>query len=134
MAHYALLDNNLVINVIVGVDENEGGEDWEQVYGERLGMVCKRTSYNTSHGVHRNGGTPFRKNYAGIGFTYDEERDAFIPPKPLGSFVLNEETCDWEPPYPMPDLEEGQNGYYRWNEEAYHEDNANGWEYVDLTE
>lgn len=132
MAHYALLEDNIVIQVITGLDE-DGEEDWEQVYGERMGMVCKRTSYNTVGGVHRTGGTPFRKNYAGIGYSYDEQRDAFIPPKPLDSFVLNEETCLWETPYPAPDLEEGQNGYYRWNEEAYQADNTKGWEFVDLT-
>ena len=132
MAHYALLEDNIVIQVITGLDEG-GEEDWEQVYGERLGYVCKRTSYNTVGGIHKNGGTPFRKNYAGIGYSYDEQRDAFIPPKPFDSFVLNEETCIWEPPYTQPILEDGQNGYYRWNEELYQADNTKGWEFVDLT-
>ena len=99
MAHYAFLDtNNIVTEVIVGKDENTEGVDWEQHYGDFRGQTCKRTSYNTSGGVHALAGTPFRKNYAGLGYTYDASRDAFIPPKPLESWVLNEETCLWEDP------------------------------------
>jgi len=106
MAHYAFLDsNNIVTEVIVGKDEGEGGIDWEQHYGEFRGQTCKRTSYNTRGGVHSNGGTPYRKNYAGIGYTYDAGRDAFIPPKPFASFVLNETSCTWEAPVPMPVVE-----------------------------
>lgn len=97
MAHYAFLDeNNIVTEVIVGKDEGENGIDWELWYAQFRDQVCKRTSYNTQGGVHLNGGTPFRKNYAGIGFTYDETRDAFIPPKPDGDWTLNENTCLWE--------------------------------------
>ena len=102
MAHYAYLDgNNVVTMVIVGRDEGELGMDWEAYYG------AKRTSYNTRGGVHYNKETnepsvdqskAFRKNYAGIGFTYDPVRDAFIPPKPDETWVLNETTCLWEPP------------------------------------
>jgi hypothetical protein len=96
MAHYAFLDlNNIVTEVIVGKDEGEGGIDWEQHYGDFRGQTCKRTSYNTYGGVHSNGGTPYRKNYAGIGFTYDSERDAFIPPKPHPDFLFNEDSCTW---------------------------------------
>jgi len=106
MAHYAFLDsNNIVTEVIVGKNEGEGGIDWEQHYGEFRGQTCKRTSYNTSGGAHNNGGTPYRKNYAGIGYTYDADRDAFIPPKPFASFVLNETSCTWEAPVPMPVVE-----------------------------
>jgi hypothetical protein len=91
MAHYAYLnENNIVVGVIVGRNEGEDGIDWEQYYG------AKRTSYNTFAGKHISGGTPFRKNYAGIGYSYDLARDAFIPPKPDGEYVLNEETCQWE--------------------------------------
>ncbi|NDC49510.1 MAG: hypothetical protein EBZ61_10610 [Micrococcales bacterium] len=91
MAHYAFLDHsNCVTDVITGRDEGEEGIDWEQWYGEFRGQVCKRTSYNTYAGEHRLGGEPFRKNYAGIGYTYDAQRDAFIPPKPFASWVLNE--------------------------------------------
>ena len=103
MAHYAFLDsNNIVTEVIVGKDEGENGIDWEQHYGEFRGQVCKRTSYNTCGGVHSNNGTPLRKNYAGIGFTYDAERDAFIAPEPEGNIGFDEETCKWI----MPPLEE----------------------------
>ena len=92
MAHFAKLDeNNVVIFVTVGRDE-----DNEQELTERTGDVYKQTSYNTQGGVHLLGGTPFRKNYAGLGYTYDEQRDAFIAPKPEGNFILNEETCLWE--------------------------------------
>ena len=115
MAHYAFLDgNNIVTEVIVGKDEGEQGIDWEQWYGNFRGQVCKRTSYNTSGGVHSSGGTPFRKNYAGIGYTFDEARDAFIPPKPFVSWVLNEDTCLWDAPVAMPT----DGGFYNWDEEA----------------
>ena len=84
MAHYAFLDqNNIVVEVIVGKDEGELGIDWEQHYGEFRGLTCKRTSYNTFGNVHTNGGVPYRKNYAGIGYTYDEQEDEFIPPQPI---------------------------------------------------
>jgi hypothetical protein len=114
MAHYAFLDtNNIVTEVIVGKDEGEDGIDWEQHYGEFRGQTCKRTSYNTSGGVHTSGGTPYRKNYAGIGYSYDSSRDAFIPPKPFASWSLNETSCVWEAPTPYP-----ANGkVYSWNEE-----------------
>jgi hypothetical protein len=100
MAHYAQLDeNNIVVQVIVGVDEPHDGE---AIYFQTTGKVWKKTSYNTSGGVHLLGGTPFRKNYAGIGFTYDAQRDAFIPPKPYASWSINEQTCQWDAPVPMP--------------------------------
>ena len=103
MAHYTFLDqNSIVTEVIVGKDEGEDGVDWESHYGAFRGQVCKRTSYNTSGGVHRLGGAPFRKNYAGIGYTYDAERDAFIPPKPYASWLLNEDTGLWDAPVPYP--------------------------------
>lgn len=116
MAYYAFLDeNNIVTEVITGVDENiiqtdidgtqVGGttEAWEQFYGNFRGQVCKRTSYNGN----------IRKNYAGIGFTYDATRDAFIPPKPFNSWVLDEEKCNWVAPFPEP-----TNGKkYYWSED-----------------
>ena len=103
MAHYAFLDtNNIVTEVIVGKDEGEDGIDWEQHYGEFRGQTCKRTSYNTNGGVHTSGGTPYRKNYAGIGYTYDSGRDAFIPPQQFASWTLNETSCIWEAPTPKP--------------------------------
>jgi hypothetical protein len=78
--------------------------------------IWKQTSYNTHGGVHSSGGTPFRKNHAAIGYTYDENRDAFIPKKPFNSWILNEDTCLWNPPVAMPTtiLEDDQ--YYSWNE------------------
>ena len=117
MAHYALLDeNNKVVQVITGVDENEliEGKTPEQWYGEFHGKTCKRTSYNTVGNQHNAGGVPFRKNYAGIGFTYDEEFDAFIPPRPYDSWKLNYETYVWYAPIPMPEREEGF--VHRWSE------------------
>lgn len=118
MAHYALLDeNSIVTQVIVGRDENDlpdGIADWESYYGNNFNQVCKRTSYNTVGGVHELDGTPFRKNYAGIGYVYDAEKDAFIPPKPYSSWVLNEDTCLWNAPVEAP-LEGGP---YAWNEET----------------
>jgi len=103
MAHYAFLDeNSIVTEVIVGKDEGEDGIDWEQHYSDFRGQVCKRTSYNTQGGIHSSGGTPYRKNYAGIGYSYDADRDAFIPPKPFDSWLLNEDSCLWEAPTPYP--------------------------------
>jgi len=111
MAHYAFLDeNNIVTEVITG--KQEGNFNWEQQYGSFRGQLCKRTSYNTVGGVHKLGGTPFRKNFAGIGYTYDEDRDAFIPPQPYPSWLLNETTCLWEAPVAYPT--DGQ--IYKWNE------------------
>ena len=103
MAHYAFLDsNNVVTEVIPGRDEGADGIDWEQAYGEVRNQVCKQTSYNTCAGQQLRGGIPFRKNYAGIGYTYDAQRDAFIAPQPFASWVLDEETCVWDAPAPMP--------------------------------
>jgi hypothetical protein len=108
MAHYALLnENNIVTQVIVGRNENDlidGVSDWETYYGKFHGQVCKRTSYNAN----------IRKNYAGIGFTYDEDRDAFIPPQPFPSWLLDEDTCQWQAPVPYP---EDDTVIYQWNEE-----------------
>jgi hypothetical protein len=123
MAHYAFLDeNNIVTEVIVGKNEGEEGINWEQHYGSFRGQLCKRTSYNTVNGIHSLGGTPFRKNYAGIGMTYDETRDAFIPQKPYNSWILNEQTCNWEAPVARPD----DNNIYTWNEEILNWELING--------
>ena len=120
MAHYAYIDdNNLVTSVIVGPDEGsepEGVESWEQYFSAKGKGQALRTSYNTRGGVHYNPETgepsedqpqALRCNYAGIGFTYDEGRDAFIPPKPFESWVLDEGTCLWQAPTPMPESEHG---------------------------
>jgi hypothetical protein len=107
MAHYAFLDgDNVVTEVIVGIDETEliEGESPESWYGKFRSQTCVRTSYNGN----------IRKNYAGIGYTYDEERDAFIPPKPFASWVLDEETCQWEAPVAYPT--DGE--LYSWDEDA----------------
>ena len=110
MSHFAKLDeNNIVIFVTRGRQEDDGLED---ELSARTGDTYKQTSYNTCGGIHLLGGTPYRKNYAGIGYTYDQTRDAFIPPKPFPSFVLNETTCLWDAPVPMPD--EGQ---WTWDED-----------------
>ena len=77
--------------------------------------IWKQTSYNTHGGVHSSGGTPLRKNHAGIGFIYDENRDAFIPPKPFNSWILNEDTCNWESPIPLPS-DASIDKRYKWNE------------------
>jgi hypothetical protein len=106
MGHFAKVVDGLVTQVIVAepdffatfVDSSPG--EWIQ------------TSYNTLGGVHQLGGTPLRKNYAGIGYTYDRIRDAFIPPQPYASWTLNEETCLWESPTPYPT--DGK--FYEWNE------------------
>jgi hypothetical protein len=106
MAHYAFLDNdNIVTEVIVGIDETEliEGKDPETWYGEFRGQTCKRTSYNGN----------YRKNYAGLGYKYDEVLDAFVPPKPYESWILNEDTALWEAPTAYPD--DGES--YTWNEE-----------------
>lgn len=115
MAHYAFLDeNNIVTEVITGRDETEvveGISDWEEYYGNRRGVRCVRTSYNGN----------IRKNYAGIGYTYDEGRDAFIAPQPFPSWVLDEDTCLWHPPINYPN--DGQD--YSWNEETQSWDQIN---------
>jgi hypothetical protein len=107
MAHYAFLTNNIVTEVIVGVDESEllEGLTPEEWYGNFRGQRCIRTSYNGR----------IRKKYAGIGDSYDEARDAFISPKPYPSWVLDEETCQWQAPIPMPIDNEK---LFIWNEET----------------
>ena len=123
MASFAKIGlNNKVIEVLSVV--NEVLHDSNGVEQESIGVdfltkltgwsIWKQTSYNTFAGVHKLGGTPFRKNHASIGYTYDEDRDAFIPKKPFNSWVLNEETCRWEAPIALPDTE----NRYNWNEET----------------
>ena len=123
MASFAKIGlNNKVIEVQSVV--NEVLHDSNGVEQENIGIdflskltgwsIWKQTSYNTRGGVHKLGGTPFRKNHAGIGYTYDEDRDAFIAPKPYPSWILNEETCQWDAPVALPDTENS----YNWNEET----------------
>ena len=114
MAHYAYLDgNSIVVVVTVGKDETEliNGLDAETYYAQGTPYTVKRTSYNTSGGVHSGGGIPYRYNYAGIGYTYDAVRNAFIAPRPFASWVLDEATCRWSAPMPMP-----SEGMWRWDE------------------
>jgi hypothetical protein len=123
MASFAKIGlNNKVIEVLSVV--NEVLHDANGVEQETIGIdfltkltgypLWVQTSYNTHGGVHDNGGTPLRKNHAGIGYTYDETRDAFIPKKPFNSWILNETTCLWESPIPYPQ----DNNKYSWNEQT----------------
>jgi hypothetical protein len=109
-----LHDSNGVEQESIGIDFLTKLTGWS---------IWKQTSFNTHGNVHKLGGTPFRKNHAGIGFTYDEDRDAFIPPKPTQypSWILNETTCLWQPPVEKPELTQEQidnESYYSWNEET----------------
>lgn len=113
MAHYAYIDsNNIVTQVIVGKNEDEGGADWEQYYG------AVRCSYNTRGGVHVNGGTPWRFNYPGFGWTFSDAPEwaaqggAFIPPQPYPSWTLNLDAALWDAPVPMPT----EGGPWAWDE------------------
>lgn len=104
MAHYAKVVEGIVETVIVADQQWVNGLEGQWV----------QTSYNTQGGVHANGKTPLRKNYAGVGYTYDDESDAFIPPKPYASWTLNEDTCLWEAPTAKPDDDK----LYDWNEDT----------------
>ena len=123
MAHYAILNmSNVVTKVITGKDEGDTDTNWELFYQDMFKQVCKRTSYNTKSGKHLLGGTPFRKNYAAVGYTYDQQRDAFIPPKPYDSWTLDANSCLWEAPVAYPN--DGQ--VYTWNEETQQWDLVDG--------
>ena len=134
MAHFAELESKtdptgftadthlIVTRVVVIDDDNEAdGENWCNTFFG--GGTWKQTSYNTFGNEHSLGGTAFRKNYAGVGFTYDESNDAFIAPKPHNSFTLNDSTYLWESPITYPD--DGKP--YIWNETLYQSDNSKGW-------
>jgi hypothetical protein len=106
--------NNEVLKDSNGVEQEVNGIDFlTKLTGY---PVWKQTSYNTHGGVHSSGGIPLRKNHAGIGYTYDEDRDAFIPKKPYSSWILNEDTCLWNAPVAKPTTELEDNQYYSWNE------------------
>jgi hypothetical protein len=112
MAHFAEIDsNNIVVRVLVVDNEHERNGQTYLADELGLGGVWVQTSYNTLGGVHQLGGTPMRKNYAGLGYIYDHVRDAFYRPQPFPSWVLDEETCFWQAPVPMP-----TDGTYFWNE------------------
>ena len=120
MAHFAKIGaNNIVEQVIVVNNDVASTEDigvnfCKSLYGQNT--IWKKTSYNTWGGIHKLGGTPLRKNFAGEGSTYDETRDAFIPPKPYNSWVLNEDSCLWEAPIAKPQEEGREEQNYRWDE------------------
>lgn len=116
MAHYAFINGeNIVVEVIPGRDEDEivdGISDWQEYYSsKRVGLVCLRTSYNTWANEHASGGVPFRGNFAGKGFTYDETLDAFIPPQPYPSWTLDKSTFQWVAPSEQP-----SGGIFEWDE------------------
>lgn len=117
MSHFAKLDENNIVTQVLVIEQEVLDTG---LFGDRNFWV--QTSYNTHGGVHVLGGTPFRKNYAGIGYTFDAGRDAFIPPKPYNSWTLNEDTCLWEAPVAIPDNEKR----YSWDEGAR--------EWVELTD
>ena len=122
MAHFARLGTgNKVLAVHrvhndIATTEQAGIDFLNKLH--KLNATWRQTSYNTKGGVHSLGGTPFRKNYAGIGYKYDSTRDAFIPPKRYQSWTLNEDTCHWDPPVALPDDAGDSGKSYRWNEET----------------
>jgi len=109
MSHFAQIDGNNIVTQVLVIEQDVVDTG---LFGEPSSFI--QTSYNTQGGVHKLGGTPLRKNYAGIGYTYDRGRDAFIPPKPFNSWVLNESTCLYDAPTPMPTDDKR----YSWNEET----------------
>lgn len=109
MAHFAQIDENNIVTKVLVIDQETVNTG---LFGDPSTFI--QTSYNTYGGEHKLGGTPLRKNYAGIGYTYDKQRDAFYAPQPFPSWTLNEESCLWEPPTPMPN--DGKS--YNWNEET----------------
>jgi hypothetical protein len=133
MAHYARLDENNIVTQVIVVDNKDVTDPFTGQEDEILGIAfCKKllggnwvqTSYNST----------IRKRYAGVNYSYNKELDAFVPPSPFPSYVLNPETADWESPIgPAPELtaEQVEAGFrYQWNEEAYQEDNTTGWELI----
>jgi len=126
MASFAKLNNNIVervesvVNQVItnsnGIEEEQLGINFLKTLYNEPNAIWKQTSYNTLEGVHKLGGIPFRKNHAAIGYTYDSNRDAFIPPKPFNSWILNEQTCSWQAPIAKPTTELQYSQYYSWNE------------------
>jgi hypothetical protein len=126
MASFAKLNSeNIVIQVESvhnnelldnGVESEEKGIQFLKTLYNEPNAIWKKTSYNTHGGIHANGGTPFRKNHASIGYTYDQAKDAFISPKPYNSWILNENTCQWGSPVAIPS--DWKETYYTWDEES----------------
>lgn len=114
MAHYAFLNSkNVVTGVITGKDETDTTHNWEEYYGNFHNCVVKRTSYNTKKNQHKKGGTPFRGNYAGKGYTYFADQDLFMPPKPYNSWSMSTADATWIAPSAMPT----DGGMYNWDED-----------------
>lgn len=107
MSHFAQINENNIVTQVIVIEQDVIDTG---AFGDPSSWI--QTSYNTHAGIHQLGGMPLRKNYAGIGYTYDTTRDAFIPPRPYNSWVLNEDTCLWEAPVPMPDDDK----VYTWDE------------------
>ena len=123
MAHFCkigignIVERIEVVSNDIATTEQAGVDFLNSLYGTN--DIWKQTSYNTHSGIHKTGGTPFRKNYGGVGYKYDQTRDAFISPKPYPSWTLNETTCSWDSPVEKPTLTEEQidnNNKYIWNE------------------
>jgi hypothetical protein len=123
MAHFAKLGKGNIVEKVIVISNNDAPTEQDGInfinnlYGTN--DIWKQTSYNTYGGVHKLGGTPFRKNFAGTNWKYNQTLDAFIPPKPYNSWILNETTCLFEAPIPEPELTQEQidnNNFYRWNE------------------
>ena len=114
MAHYAFLNSaNVVTNVITGKDETDSTHNWEEYYGNFHNCVVKRTSYNTFQNTHKLNKTPFRGNYAGIGYTYYTDQDLFMPPKPYNSWSMSTADATWIAPSAMPT----DGNSYEWDED-----------------
>ena len=113
MAHYAKIDKNNIVTRVIVIDEEvvNSGE-----FGNSLTWI--QTSYNTFGGKHSLGGTPLRKNYAGVGMTYDKDRDAFIPKQPYPSWILDENTCQWDAPVAYPTGHDPAGPRYEWDEDT----------------
>jgi len=134
MASFAKLNNNIVervesvVNEVLkdsnGIEQEANGIQFLRNLYNEPNAIWKQTSYNTIAGIHKLGGTPFRKNFAGIGYTYDSQRDAFISPKPFNSWILNETTCLWDAPIPMPN-DASIDRRYIWNEQTLNWDLLN---------
>jgi hypothetical protein len=128
MAYFAKLNSSNIVIEVIAVNNNElinedgnesetkGIEFLKSLYGQDTKWI--QTSYNTRSGVHIKNGTPFRKNFAGVGYIYDENRDAFIQEKPFNSWILNENTCKFDPPVPMPETPWPIDTYYTWDEDS----------------
>ena len=138
MAHYAFIDeNSIVTEVITGLDENDletlpsEFNTWEEFYGNFRGQTCIRTSYNTFGNEHKDGGTPYRGNFAGIGYIYDPIEDVFYQPQPFNSWTISvDSNWLWKAPLDKPELTQEEidnNNYYEWDEDLYLSDNTLGW-------